>query len=325
MKAEELIKIKKRIISLFGKGLITTQMTGQSFDIKIGDFFEISFIDGVLSFAQKGKDLEKRYIRKNNSTVFFDPNFEILRKILNYLETDRKDFLKLENEFKIENLTTRSGSVDGLFYAIDQIAILLKSISKNCFERDQVEEIVMKVRKKALIEQVIAPFYGVSINSEDWFILYADSCQYLFLEKNFDRDDTFVMVNDSSVFLIESKNGTGWYLDIDAGYRYRDDKFFYLNDITKNISVPLDSEDFSGYIFKNDESYEKYKTVLKEGIDLSKEPRVPYFSANNMVFQLKRKKNRYSLHLLDGQLVENGHPDLLFKIISQPPYISELK
>lgn len=333
MKMTDIIAFRKRLIKCFSNDFIKIGMSGLQFDIKIigknKEFYEILFFDGVLDVSNnESKTIKKRYHRSKNKIVFFDKNFEILENIIKYLESDRVDFFKSEKEIVLTSFDSKSIVFDGLNMAIDHVSVLLKSVSINHFKKESVETLITSyISNSFLIDEVVTPFYGSSIKASDYLFLFGvDGCQYSYFEKNFDKTSAFVEIVDDSAFLIEDQNG--WYIDINSGYRYYDDKYLYINDITTNKIVPNDSEEFSGFIFKpsadgDNNNYEKYITVLKPDVDLEKEPRKRYFSANKMVFKLKQNKNnKYSLCLLDGQEVPFFHPDIRLKIIPEPSGIS---
>lgn len=274
-------KFRKKLLSFFDSSLVSIETA----------YKQAIFFNFASSFSLVIIPYENEYkatTSSQNTRVLFDKDFSILNKLISNQ--------KIDVDFE-----------DPSYFIHYTLRAFKKGIKKK--DLQNIYDRIYDYKLKRLIYQK----YKMKTNPDHEYFLFSDDqlrprfwkdLKEVKLKKEGER----VLIKDERAFLL-NKNGE-LSLTLDYGGIHKDEKFFYLGNITYLKKCKKEEADSVRY---NPKTKKKtyMKTTLKKEIDLSKEEKIPYTKANNKIFTLKKTRGEYYLLDKNEKKVQITHPDLL--------------
>lgn len=222
----------------------------------------------------------------NNVKIVVDPELKCLRKLAAGKETSRN-------------------TEEASFF----LKSIINSLSKNPSNIDQTYFDLHDYKLK----EMFSAFHNLSYNPSREIFLYGNDEFRLrfspYLDIEVPKEGLEVEIIDSSAYILGE--GKDRNIDLLTGINsYKLGDRLYLG---KNLTeeVPATKEDCHTVSYNSKDKSKKYfKSVLKKGVDLSKEKSVLCLSANRKIFTLLPKGKKLVLKDSEG-IIEISHPDML--------------
>lgn len=260
------------------------------------DCIDLSFSNNfkILIYASGSLTSKNQYFSSFNSLVFFDEKFSLLKDLI----TNQPIKLEYTNGSK-------------------ELSNILKAFSSENVDNKIKNQQYWKLVRFEL-KELLSTHFKLGLDPRKEYFLFGNDQIRARYDENFTapsiRNNQKIKIIDNSAILIE--NNQKRIIDIDHGGLYKTDFHIYLNsDIFHYIPCSKEEGDTVSYDSKTGLTTYK-KRVLKDGINLTTESRLPYKNADQMIFNLS--KNTESEFVLSDNLgeIQIHHPDLLFYFLS---------
>lgn len=162
------------------------------------------------------------------------------------------------------------------------------------------------------LKELFSYFHSLPYNPSREIFLYGNDEFRLrfspYLDIEVPAEGLEVEIIDTSAYVLDE--GSKRHIDLLSGIRsYKSGDRLYLGDITEDIPATKEDCDTVRYNTK-DKTQTYYKTVLKKGVDLSKEKSILCLPADRKVYTLIPQGKKLVLKDAEG-IIQISHPDML--------------